>query len=286
MRDAWYRHREKYPNDTPEARRTFMEEHGQHARWYTYSSSEYVAYMPSSIDVFERVWEKYPNLVREMVSVAGDDAIQYVNLIALDADQTFNSAVNNYMRNNPLPGDDVPVLRRIQPERFANIVRVNDGWDLYSREVVKYEAELTRLREMRDSTDSPEMKDFYRDEIYRTEQSWTEWIDNGPLSENTAWQVSRSERGQNKADNAATFLSMIVNDPKFAQDEGRTQFWQNVKFFVEERNRAKAELSKIRDDDDKYAYKARFRTWARNEFMPYAPEFLPTFERYFESEWE
>ena len=286
MRDAWYRHREQYPNDTAEARRTFMEKHGPEARWYTYSTSEYVTYMPSSQDVYERVWVKYPNLVREMVSVAGDDAIQYVNLIALDADQTFDSTVNNYMRNNALPGDDVPVLRRIQPERFANIVRVNDGWDVYSREVVKHEAELTRLREMRDSTDSPEMKDFYRDEIYRNEQSWTQWLDNGPLSDNIPWQVSRSERGQDKADNAATFLSMIVSDPKFAKDEGKTQFWQNVKLFVDERNRAKAELAKIRDDDDKYAYKSRFRTWARETFMPYAPEFLPTYERYFESEWE
>lgn len=286
MRDAWYRHREQYPNDTAEARKTFMEKHGPWARWYTFSSSEYTTYMPSSIDVFERVWEKYPNLVRRMNEVAGDDAIEYVNLLVLDADQTFDPNVNNYLRNNPLPGDDVPVLRRIQPERFANIVQVNDGWDLYSREVVKYEAELTRLREMRDNASSPEMQDFYRDEIYRTEQSWTTWLDTGPLSENIPWQVSRNDRGQDKADNAAAFLSMIVNDPDFSKDEGQSQFWKNVKFFIEERERAKSDLGKIRDDNEATAYKARFRAWVRFDFMPTTPEFLPTFERYFEKEWE
>lgn len=286
MRDAWYRHREQYPNDTAEARKTFMEKHGPWARWYTFSSSEYTTYMPSSIDVFERVWEKYPNLVRKMNEIAGDDAVEYVNLLVLDADQTFDPTVNNYMRNNPLPGDDVPVLRRIQPERFANIVQVNDGWDLYSREVVKYESELTRLREMRDNASSPEMQDFYRDEIYRTEQSWTEWLDTGPLSENIPWQVSRNDRGQDKADNAAAFLSIIVNDPDFSKDEGRSQFWKNVKFFVDERERAKSDLGKIRDDNEATAYKARFRAWVRFDFLPTTPEFLPTFERYFEKEWE
>lgn len=286
-RDAWYRHREAYPNDTEEARRTFMELNGDWARWYTYSSSEFTTYLPSSIDVFERVWEKYPHLVREMVSVAGDDAIGYVNLIALDADQTFNPSVNNYLRNNALPGDDTPVLRRIQPERFDNIVRVNDGWDLYGKEVVKHEAEQARLRELRDNAPTTEMADFYRSELYREEQAWLDWRDRtGPLASNDAWQISRNGGGKDHAANAALFLRKIVSDPKFQADEGKTEFWQNVKFFLDERDRAETELSRIRSSDDKAAFKAEFRAWVKNDFMPYAPEFLPTYERYFEKEWE
>jgi len=287
MRDAWYKHREEYPNDTAEARTTFMEKHGDWARWYTYSSSEFTTYVPSSIDVYERVWEKYPNLVSSMVSVAGDDAINYINLIALDADQTFDPAVNNYLRNNPLPGDDVPVLRRIQPERFANIVRVNDGWDLYGKEVVKHEAEQARLRELRNSAPTTELADFYRDEMYREDQAWRDWVNvSGPLANNEAWQISRNQGGKDHAENAALFLSKIVNDKNFAKDEGKTDFWKNVKLFLEEREKASIELSKIRSSDDKALYKAEFRTWVRDNFLTEAPEFLPTYERYFEKEWE
>jgi GNAT superfamily N-acetyltransferase len=285
-RDRWYAHREQYPNDTAEARRTFMEKHGDWARWYTYSSSEFTTYLPSSVDVYERVWEKYPDVVRDMVSVAGDDAISYINLLALDADTTFSPSVNNYLRNNPLPGDDVPVLRRIQPERFANIVRVNDGWDLYGKEVIKHEAEQVRLRELRDNAPTTEMADFYRDEMYREDQAWKAWLREGPLGQNEAWQISRNQGGKDQAANAALFLNKIIGDLDFAENEGKTKFWQRVKFFLGERERVLAEYDKLRNNEDKQNFKSDFRSWVRNEFLLTTPEFLPTYERYFEKEWE
>ena len=285
-RDRWYAHREQYPNDTAEARRTFMEKNGDWARWYTYSSSEFTTYLPSSVDVYERVWEKYPDVVRDMVSVAGDDAISYINLLALDADTTFSPSVNNYLRNNPLPGDDVPVLRRIQPERFANIVRVNDGWDLYGNEVIKHEAEQLRLRELRDNAPTTEMADFYRDEMYREDQAWKAWLRDGPLGQNEAWQISRNQGGKDQAANAALFLNKIISDPDFADNEGKTKFWQRVKFYLGERERGLAEYDKLRNNEDKQDFRSDFRSWVRNEFLLTTPEFLPTYERYFEKEWE
>jgi hypothetical protein len=165
-------------------------------------------------------------------------------------------------------------------------VRVNDVWDLNGRSVVKHEAEQVRLRELRDNAPTTEMADFYRDELYREDQEWKAWLREGPLGQNEPWQVSRNQGGKDQAANAALFLGKIINDPDFTEDEGKTQFWKNVGFFLKERERALVDYDKLRSNDDKQEFKTDFRTWVRNEFLLTTPEFLPTYERYFEKEWE
>lgn len=286
MRNAWYAFREDYPNDTAQARVDFMKKYGDWARWYTYSPSEYTTYLPASTEMYERVWEKHPNLVRELVSLAGSDEIMnYVGLIALDVDNTFNPTVNNYLKNNPLPGDDVTVSRRISPERFANIVAVNDGWALYGQYATQYEAEMARLRDLRDNSISTGQQDYYRQKIYETEQEWKRWQREGPLGENVAWQNDRAEQ-QDRSTIASNFLKTIVNDKKFSEEEGKSYFWQQVKRFVENEEQAWIDMQAMKKPEDKAEHRANFRLWLSEELFPEVPEFRPVFERYFKRRWD
>jgi hypothetical protein len=286
MREAWYEHRTLYPNDTAEARDAFMKKYGDWARWYTYSSSEYTTYLPSSTEMYERVWEQHPNLVEQLVAEAGtEEAMKYVSLIALDVDNTFNQAVNQFLRNNPLPGDDVPVVRRIQPSRFDNIVKVQDGWRLFSKYSVEYEAEIERLRDLRDNASTVEKQNHYRKQIYLTEQEWKRWQNEGPLGGNRAWQNDRAAT-DDRAVIAGNFLRAIVEDKKFAETTGKSEFWQNVKLFVETEQDAYRQYQKLRKNEDKAEYRARFREWLNNEFIPGMPEWRPVYERYFANRWD
>jgi hypothetical protein len=285
MRDAWYDIRQKFPEDSQAAREEFTKMYGEAARWYTYSTSEYVTYIPSSQDAYRRIWVEYPELAKGLKSIVGNDNADYIALLAMGTDGTFSQSVSNYMRDNPLPGDDVPVITRMQPTQFANVVEAADGWALYSNERVKYDAEINRLRVLRDNAETEYDKDRYRAQIKATQDSWNLWVNvEGPLATNEAWQFDRADSEQ-KAPRAALILKKIISDKKFASEVGKTPLWENVAFFLENRDLAVEAVKAESDAKQKAVIKQSFADWVEENILTDAPEFYPTWERYFIGEW-
>lgn len=285
MRDAWYDIRQKFPEDSQAAREEFTKMYGEAARWYTYSTSEYVTYIPSSQDAYRRIWVEYPELAKGLKSIVGNDNAEYIALLAMGADGTFSQSVSNYMRDNPLPGDDVPVITRMQPTQFANVVEAADGWALYSGERVKYDAEINRLRALRDNSETEYNKDRYRAQIKATQDSWDLWVNvEGPLATNEAWQFDRADSEQ-RAPRAALILNKILSDKKFSREVGNTPLWQNVAFFLENRQKALDAVKAEDDNDQKAVIKESFADWVEANILTETPEFYPTWERYFIGEW-
>lgn len=285
MRDAWYDTRSLYPEDTEQARKYFTQLYGDWARWYTYSSSEYTAYLPSSQDAYERVWVKYPDLTRSIKSLVGDDNAEYVSLLTVGADGTFSQSVSNYMRDNPLPGDDVPVITRMQPEEFANMVRRSDGWAVYSRESAKYEAEMARLRTLRDSTPESWAKDQIRGQIAQTELSFKDWRDNTLAKNNEPWAIDYNDPNGSKAKNAALIMRKIIEDPKFNANDGKSVLWRKAGVFLDSRDRALDAIAAEKDPERKKDLRASFVAWVNDDLLTEVPEFAPTWTRYFMREW-
>lgn len=285
MRDAWYDTRALYPEDTEEARKYFTQLYGDWARWYTFSSSEYTAYLPSSQDAYERVWVKYPELTREITSVVGDENVEFVSLLTMGADGTFSQSVSNYMRDNPLPGDDVPVITRMQPEEFANFVRRSDGWAVFSRESAKYEAEMTRLRTLRDSTPESWAKDQIRGQIAQTELSFRDWRKNTLAKSNEPWAIDFNDPSGSKAKNAALLMRKIIDDPKFKANDGKSVLWQKAGVFLDSRDRALDAIEAEKDPERKKDLRASFVSWVNDDLLTEVPEFSPTWTRYFMREW-
>ena len=120
--------------------------------------------------------------------------------------------------------------------------------------------------------------------MQESENNWQNWMLNGPLSKNDAWQIDKSTN-TNKRVLANSVLGTITEDKKFMSTTGDTIFWKMVKDFLKTEREALAAYRKL-SDKSKAEYRARFRTWVRSEVVPQAPEFGPIFERYYGAQWD
>lgn len=284
MRDSWYAIKELYPDNPEEARRVYMEQYGEWARWYTYSSGEYSAYLPSTQDAYQRVWVDFPELTRSIVSLVGDDGLEYVSLLGLGTDGQFSQPVSNYYRENPLPGDDQPVVTRMNPEQFNNMVRADEGWGIYSKSRILFDTEMTRLRQLRDDAKSESQKDVYRDQISNLEDGWRAWVQD--LQEaNPAWGFDFNEGAKKKPQNAALVLRKIMDDPKFKDGPGRQPLWQNLRLLIDGRQTALDAIRKEETSEGKAEIRRGFVQWVNNDLVASTPELVSVWERYFSREW-
>jgi len=130
------------------------------------------------------------------------------------------------------------------------------------------------------------MADFYRDEMFREEQAWKQFLREGPLGQNEAWNISKTKGGSDAAQRAAIFLRMIVTDKEFSKDEGQTEYWKNVEKFLDMRDEARLMYDRIRSNEDKQQFKTDWRNQSMPMFLEDFPDFLPVYERFFAKEWE
>lgn len=283
MRDAWYEMRANAPDNIEGAREQYMQMYGEWARWYTYSSSDYTSYIPSTQDAYKRVWQEFPDLTREVVSLLGDD-ISLVGLIALGTGGDFSASVNNFMRDNPLPGDDVPVASRMTPEQFDNMVRVSDGWTMYFREKAKYDAERARLVELRDGADSKQEKAYYSSWVKATDSTWDQTVDEMKRY-NEPWAVDRTNVGGDKAQRTVYVLNKIMKNKRFMDGPGKDPLWQKIDQFLVDRQAALAYMKTAESAEDRASAKSQFYEHVIDTFAKDDAPFAEFFDRYFSSEW-
>jgi hypothetical protein len=285
-RDNWYKIREQYGDDTPAAREAYIKQNGDWARWYTYSSSDYSAYIPSTQEAYKRVWVDHPDLARQIVAIASESGdLSMVSLLAVGTSGEFSQPVSDFLRNNPLPGDDVPVVSRKTPEQFESMILVEDGWNTYSRERAKFNAEQKRLRTLRDMPNlSSEQKQLYRDMIAENDSSFGSYVRD--LKEaNQPWALTFASRGTDRAEAAKIILKKMLSDEKFARTTGRSELFKNIGYFLEQRDKALQAIDNSKTAEGKKANKVSFLEYVNNEFLENSPEFASVFDRYFSSEW-
>jgi hypothetical protein len=283
MRNAWFKYRDQYGDDSQGAREAFMKQYGEWARWYTYSSSEYTTFVPSTMEAYKRIWEQHPDLSRKLASISGTD-LTMLNLLTLGASGEFSQSVNNFLRDNPLPGDNKPVVERMPIEKFDNMVRVNDGWDTYSKNKMLYDAELVRLRSLRDEAPTETMRGVYRSHIAQLDGQWRDWVD-GLEDENRAWAIEKASGGMQRAEVASVYLDEMFDNQKFNNTTGKLPIYQDIKFFLDQR---KIALKAVREasSSQKASIKQQFVDFVSENISQNNPDFGPFFDRYFSAEWE
>ena len=282
MRDAWYKIRSQYPGDQEKARDVFLEQYGDWARWYTYSGTNYQAFVPPTQDAYDRIWVKYPDIAREMAK--DENSIEFINLLALGTDGEYSAAVANYLRDNPLPGKTDPVATIKDAGQFEVQIKKNDGWSWYNKQKIKFDSEIKRLRTLRDDASTEAAKDRFRNQIDQLESQWKSWV--GEYKEvNQAWgNAFDGDRSGNVANNAARQLRNIMKHPKFSKDEGKTQLWQDISYFLDNRDIALKSLEGV-SSDEKKRIKAQFAEWVEVNVLEDSPEFNEAWQRYFAKEW-
>lgn len=282
MRDAWFRTRDQY-GDTREAREKYMEKYGEWARWYTYSSSNIRAYIPRSYDAYERVWEDDPDLTRGIVSILGDD-LSAVSLIALGADDEFARPVSNFMRDSSLPGDNVPVITRMSPEKFNRIVMVDEGWTRYNNGKTIYDAERLRLRTLRDEAETDEETNKYRNQLNQLDGSWETWVDDLE-QKNEPWAADRTSGFTVKPRRATIVLNKILRSKKFMAKHGREPIWRKVRDFLKQREIALKSIKEAENSQHKAQIREAFATYVEEKYIENDPAFSGMWDRWYAGEW-
>jgi hypothetical protein len=260
-----------------------MKQYGDWARWYTYSSRKYQAYVPSTQEAYDRIWNKYPELVQSLVNLNPDDP-SLVSLLAVGTQGQYSPAVNNFINNNPLPGDSVPVANRMNPEQFDNKVLVADGYAWYHENKAKYDAERKRLVTLRDSANTTYEKQYYRTWLASTDTQWSQTVE-AYGNENRAWLLDHTDPGGSKATKTAIYLTQILNDPKFKAEDGKSALWQNIDQFLADRSSAQSAMKSAKTTADKQAIRNQFYEYIQNGEAIKDPAFSAMFDRYFASEW-
>jgi hypothetical protein len=282
MRDAWFRIRDQY-GDTREARAKYMEEYGDWARWYTYSTTDMRAFIPRSYDAYERVWRDDPNLTREIVSLLGDD-VSMVSLMTLGASDEFARSVSNFLQDSPLPGDNVPVVRRMTIEKFNNMVLVDDGWTEFTTSKSAYQAERLRLRTLRDEAETDTETNKYRGQIKQLDNAWDDYVVDLE-SRNLPWAADRSSGFEIKPKRATIVLNKILNGKNFMAKHGKEPIWLKVKDFLKERDVALQGLKDAKNSEHKSQIKAAFAKYVEENYIENDPAFLNLWDRYYVGEW-
>ena len=282
MRDAWFKIRDQY-GDTREARTKYMEQYGDWARWYTYSTTDMRAFIPRSYDAYERVWQDDPTLTREIVSLLGDD-ISMVSLMTLGADDEFARSVSNFMQDTPLPGDNVPVVRRMTIEKFNNMVLVDDGWTEFSVSKSGYQAERLRLRTLRDEAETDTETNKYRGQIKQLDDAWDDYVVDLE-SRNLPWAADRSSGFEIKPKRATIVLNKILSGKNFMAKHGKEPVWLKVKDFLKERDVALEGLKDAENSEHRSQIRTAFAQYVEENYIENDPAFLNLWDRYYVGEW-
>lgn len=280
MRDAWYAMRAQYGEDTDAARTEFIKQYGDWARWYTFTSSDRSTFIQSQ-EGFDIVWNQYPGLARKLVGVDEEDP-SMVQLMALGADGEFSEPVYTKLQDTPLPGDDVPVVGTMTVEGFDNMVRRDDGWNLYAKGRAKYDAERKRLSIMRDNAASEGDKDYWRGKIAGLDRDFDSWVE-VQKSGNPAWAADYGDPNGEKAERTEIYLRMILDDKDFMAGRGKAEIWQKVADFLDQRDRAKSFLTG--STERKAGVKRDFAAYVADKYLKDDPTMTALWDRYFSAEW-
>lgn len=276
---AWSDIQSKHAGDTEAAREEFTDLYGDAARWLTMPTSERAAYIPPTMEAYDRIWKKYPDLARELVGIDPMNP-EYVSLLAYGTDGEYSAEVSKYLQTNPLPGDDSPVAENLDPIEFESKMMQSEGWDQYSAGKARYDAEHLRLTTLRDAATSEFERQHYRDIINGLETDWDGWVTQ--LEEaNLPWARQKNGSGEEVAKTATIYLQRIMQEPSL----GKSPEFVKVSDFLAQRETAKAAYAAA-PDDQKKALKAQFTDYVTKYFVEGDPTFGSLWNRYYASEWD
>ena len=285
-RDAWYAHREQYPNDTAAARETFVNQYGDWAEWFTYGTSDYTAYVPSTVEAYTAIWKDGSNLVPEILrDLRKDELFDMITVLTFGTQGEYDQAVNNFLKNEPLPGDDESVKNLLTAAEFEAQVEVARGWDTYNKVKIELDANIERLRELRDEAGSQEAKDDYRRQIKEQQVAFRNWWENdGPLADNAPWQASKANRSIRSAGTVTGIILKASKDEKFMEKRKGTQLWDRLVQFAEWEKKQWAKYNTL-DSEQKADFRAGVREVYDETYRYYFPEINGIWDRYYQTRW-
>lgn len=239
------------------------------------SSQDSISYITPSAKAYNRIWEDFPGLATSLRQV--DPSV--VGLMVADLPKEYSPQVNRFLNSTTarLP-DGTPVNSALKtPQLVEEEIEKSRFWAAYTAEKKRLNKFATDA-EYASYLSVPELKDALKDyavnSLGKASPVWFKEYDKGATTGN---QAALQARG----------LYTVVNDEKFMNKFGKTQFWQHAKAFVTYRNQyAKAYADAPSGDGrgTKSYIAAEWQNYMASTLDMWDPTLRKMIDRYFEND--
>lgn len=238
------------------------------------SSQDSISYITPSVKAYNRIWEDYPGLATSLRQV--DPSV--VGLMVADLPKEFSPQVNKFLNSTTarLPDGTMVNAALKTPQLVEEEIEKSRFWAAYT--VKKNELnKIAKDGEYSSYLSVPELKDelrAYAETLGKASRAWFVEYQKSATKGNQAWIQSQG-------------LFTVVQDKKFMDKFGKTQFWQHARAFVKYRNdyaMAYADAPSGSGTGTKSDIKDRWQKYLASTYDGWDPVLQRMITRYFEND--
>lgn len=235
------------------------------------SSQDSVSYITPSVKAYNRIWEDFPGLATSLRQV--DPSV--VGLMVADLPKEYSPQVNKFLNSTTarLPDGTMVNSALKTPQLVEEEIEKSRFWAAYT-EKKKELNQIAKDAQYSSYLSVPELRDELRkyasDVLGKGSRAWYVEYQKGVTKGNQAWIQSQG-------------LYTVVNDKKFMDKFGNTQFWQHAKAFVKYRNDYAAAYADA-PSGSKQQVKDAWANYLASSYDGWDPVLQRMITRYFEND--
>jgi hypothetical protein len=238
----------------------------------TYKGKSQTAYIPSTLENFNRVFQDNNDLVSDLANLDP----KLVSLVTLDVKtkpEEFNLSIYKIL-NDPktkLPGNVLLNKVKLSPEQYETERQKNRAQEKFNEKRDKFNA-LALSKGKADYTSIPEYKvelEKYAKEVLAPQSP--EWYDrySNPTFKNNSYLYARG-------------LETVVNNVNFMSKHGKSKLWQDVAGFISMRNMYVDAYQTLGDRDPrKISLKNKYQQYLSENISQWEPNLQRLIKVYF-----
>lgn len=230
-----------------------------------------------TVENYNRIFVENETLVKELSQIKDND-VSLVGLLGADIEyktEDRNLAISRLLNdpNTKLPGTSKLINDTKLTPREEDIQRQkNILWQRYNAMKDALEAKITDGRSFRAHEELGNVLQEAANTIFRAESQ--EWFD----------EYSAGVRGDNSY-NYARAYNLIINNPEFMKKHGQTEYWQDVKTYMNIRTQVVQVYNSLPDGDKRKAMlKEGFLTYIEDNMAAFHPKLQTTLKIYFNND--
>lgn len=230
-----------------------------------------------TVENFNRIFVENESLVKQLSQIKDGD-VSLVGLLGADIEyktEDRNLAISRILNdpNTKLPGTSKLINDSKLTPREEDIQRQkNILWQRYNAMRDALEAKITDGKSFRAHPELGNILQAAANTIFREESQ--EWFD----------EYSAGLRGDNSY-NYARAYNLILNDPVYMKKHGQTEYWQDVKTYMNIRSQIVQVYASLPDGDRrKGLLKEAYLTYIEDNISAFHPKLQTTLRIYFEND--
>jgi hypothetical protein len=240
---------------------------------YLYRGSTKSAFISPTVEGYARVWQNNSDLAKQLEQLDP----KAVGLLTADITGDPDPQVQKFLANpgTKLPGNTILNGQSLTPEQYETNLQINRTWNAYRTDK---DSLLTALRAATNNpkarvADYPQAKAAWDARLAQLSKYSPQWWD----------EYQKSANGDNSYV-MAKGLQSIISNQKFMTKNGSTDFWQQAKTFIDQRNKVVEALNspEVKAAKASTALKQAWSSYLQNDTSGlWNPQLQEIIDRYF-----